>query len=111
MDPGPMLECRCARCFRFHYVTLQPALWKPMPGKPLGDRSLTKAERQARYRVAGATAAAERYEAVAKLLDDFLITLLKLPGEGWFDLREKLPDELVMRLHSYAKQSKRFSRR
>jgi hypothetical protein len=40
----------------------------------------------------------ERPDDVVDLLDDFLIALLDLPGDGWLDLTAALPDEIYDRI-------------
>ena len=40
-------------------------------------------------------------EEAADLLDEFLITLLELPGDTWPDLAAALPDELYDRIDQY----------
>ena len=40
-------------------------------------------------------------EEAADLLDEFLITLLELPGDAWPDLAAALPDQLYDRIDQY----------
>jgi hypothetical protein len=40
---------------------------------------------------------------IGQLLDDLLLTLLDLPGDGWPDLAAALPEELFRRVDRYMK--------
>jgi hypothetical protein len=44
---------------------------------------------------------AERPVEAAELLDDFLIALLELPGDGWSHIAVALPDKLYDRIDRY----------
>jgi hypothetical protein len=50
---------------------------------------------------AAPAASADSAEDVAELLDDFLVALLELPGDGWPDLVAALPDEIYDRIDRY----------
>ena len=59
--------------------TLLPGAISPAPRKP-------------------AVASAEGADEAADLLDDFLVTLLEMPGDAWPDLAAVLPDEICDRI-------------
>jgi hypothetical protein len=52
----------------------------------------------------GPVALAEHSDETAELLDDFLIALLDLPGDGWSGIAVALPDEIYDRIGRYLEE-------